>query len=301
MKTRTVAFLLFLSMCRCAPLWARVSESDRRQIDRTLGTTGIYTPSEDTYRVTFPRTDVKVTVNNRTLSPFAGFSSCAAMTSDPHHGGALLLAEFALLEDEVNPVVSVALDSDLEVTALHSDLLFERPHVLSLHISGLGEPRALAAKLRQILDKIRTVRSKNPIPVSQVESSLAPGKSSITASVLDSILETHGLTEDGMYKASMGMRGLVHGIPIGKQMGLSTWIAFTGTDERAVVDGQIVMTKGQIQGVLRALRKAGINIAALYNTMIEDHPAFFFVRYRGEGQATELARGVRAALETQLR
>ena len=139
MKTRTVAFLLFLSMCRCAPLWARVSESDRRQIDRTLGTTGIYTPSEDTYRVTFPRTDVKVTVNNRTLSPFAGFSSCAAVTSDPHHGGALLLAEFALLEDEVNPVVSVALDSDLEVTALHSDLLFERPHVLSLHISGLGE------------------------------------------------------------------------------------------------------------------------------------------------------------------
>ena len=72
MKTRTVAFLLFLSMCRCAPLWARVSESDRRQIDRTLGTTGIYTPSEDTYRVTFPRTDVKVTVNNRTLSTVCG-------------------------------------------------------------------------------------------------------------------------------------------------------------------------------------------------------------------------------------
>ncbi len=301
MKTRTVAFLLFLFTCRCAPLWATVSESDRRQIDRTLGTTGIYTPSEDTYRVTFPRTDVKLTVNNRTLSPFAGFSSWAAMTSDPHHGGTLLLAEFALLEDEVNPVLSVALDSGLEVTALHSDLLFERPRVLSVHISGLGQPQALAAKLRQILDKIRTVRSRSPRPASPVESSPTPGKSSITASLLDSILEAHGQTEDGMYKASMGMRGLVHGIPIGKQMGLSTWIAFTGADERAVVDGEIVMTKGQIQSVLRALRTAGINIAALFNTMIEDHPDFFFVRYWGEGRATELARGVRAALETQLR
>ncbi len=75
----------------CFPLSATVSDSDRRTMDMILGTAGIYTPSEETYSATLPRVNVKVTVGNEALSPFLGLASWAAVTRDPHHGGALLL------------------------------------------------------------------------------------------------------------------------------------------------------------------------------------------------------------------
>lgn len=301
MKAGSIVSLMLLSMSFCAPLSARISESQRQQVDRILGAKGIYTPSEDTYRVTFPRTDVRVTIGNRAIAPFMGLASWVAMTSDPHHGGALLSAEFALFEDEINPVLSVALGNGLEVMALHNEFLFERPRVLFMDISSFGEPPELAAKARQILDKIKAIRRANTKPTSTFEGGPPLTKSNITASMLDSVLETRGQSYDGMYRASMGMRGLLHGILVGKKMGVGTWIAFSGTDERAVVDGEIVMTQDQVQGVLRALEGAGLKVVAVHNHMIDDHPEFVFVHYWGQGRAVELARGVRAALETQLR
>jgi len=301
MKIRNTVIFLFLFACYCAPLRAGISEADRQRVDRILGTKGVYTPSEDTYKVTFPRANVKVTVKNWTLSPFTGLVSWVAMTTDPHHGGVLFLAEFVLFEDEVNPVLSVVLNSGLKVTALHNGFLFERPRVQFLDFSGFGQPPELAGKVRQILDTIKAIRRANPRPTFHLERSLPPSKSNITASVLDSILETRGETYKGMYKASMGMRGLVNGILAGKQMGLRTWVAFAGTDDKAVVDGQIVMTEDEIPGVLKALRNAGITVVALQNHLIDDHPHFFFVDYWGEGRAAKLARGVLAALESQAR
>jgi len=269
-------------------------------LDRILGVKGIYTPSEDTYRLTLPRADVKVSVGDRLVPPFLGLASTAAITTDPHHGGSLLIGELALFEDEVNPVLSVALDNELNVTGLHNVFLFEEPRVLFLHITAIGNLLALAARLRKLLDTIETIRRAHPSPSLESAMTQFPGKSNITASVLDSILEAHGQVEDGMYKVSMGMRGLVLGIPVGHQMGLETWAAFSGTDEKTLLEGEIVMTRDQIQDVLRALRTAAINIAALDHPMIDDRPEFFFVQYWGQGRAVDLARGLRRALETQL-
>lgn len=231
---------------------------ERLHVDKLFGAKGIYTPSEDTYRITFPRTDVRVTIGNRAIPPFMGLASWVAMTSDPHHGGALLSAQFALFEDEVNPVLSVVLANGLEVTALQNEFLFERPRVLFMDVSALGEPRELAAKVRQILAKIKVIRRAKPKATPPFEGGLPLPRSDITASTLDSVLETHGQSYNGMYRASMGMLGLVHSIPIGKQMGIGTWIVFSGTDARAVVDGEIVMTRDQVQGVLRALQRGAL-------------------------------------------
>jgi len=222
------------------------------------------------------------------------------VTSDPHHGGALLLAEFALFEDEVNPVISVALENRLEITALQNHFLFESPRVLFLDTSAIGTPQELATKVRQILDEIKIIRARNPAPVSQAQQSTVLGRNTIDARVLDSILETHGDTAQGVYKASMGMAGVVHGILVGKQMGIATWITFAGNNENAIVDGQIVMTKEQIQDVLRALRRAEIDITAVQRRMSDDRPDFFFVSFWGHGRASDLAHSLRLALETQL-
>jgi Domain of Unknown Function (DUF1259) len=270
-------------------------------MDMILGTTGIYASNEDAYKATFPRGEVKVAVGNEILTPFLGLTSWAAVTSDPHHGGALLLAEFALFEDEVNPVISVVLENRLGITTLQNHFLFESPRVLFLDASAIGTPAELATKVRRILDEIKTIRARNAVPVSQAPQNTRLERNSIDARVLDTILGTHGDTAQGMYKASMGMAGLVHGILVGKQMGIATWITFAGSDEKATVAGQIVMTAEQIQDVLQALQRAGLDITAIQRRVSDDRPDFFFVSFWGHGRAADLAHSLRLALETQLR
>src|SRR6266566_2472622 len=76
------SFLLLFGIPVLLP--ASLKEADRAAIDKGTGAKGVYTEAEDTYKVTFPRNDVKVTVEGRAMPPFLGFSSWAAFTSDPH-------------------------------------------------------------------------------------------------------------------------------------------------------------------------------------------------------------------------
>src|SRR5207244_203390 len=88
-------------------------------------------------------------------------------------------------------------------------------------------------------------------------------------------------------------------IKVGGSMGLTTWAAFSGSDELAAVDGDFIMTAAEVQPVLKALRKANIHVVALHNHMVGEQPAFFFTHFWGKGPAADLARGVKAALDAQ--
>jgi uncharacterized protein DUF1259 len=53
--------------------------------------------------------------------------------------------------------------------------------------------------------------------------------------------------------------------------------------------------------VLKTLRGAGINIVAIHQHMIEDAPHTVFLHYWGVGSTSQLAHGLKAALDTQAR
>ncbi len=89
----------------------------------------------------------------------------------------------------------------------------------------------------------------------------------------------------------------MHGHEVGKAMGVNTWAAFAGTDERAVVDGDFAMLESELQGVLKALRHADINVVAIHSHMAGEQPRILFLHYWGVGPAESLARGLRAALD----
>ena len=82
-------------------------------------------------------------------------------------------------------------------------------------------------------------------------------------------------------------------------MGLTTWAAFSGSEDLAAVDGDFIMTAAEVQPVLKALRHAGIHIVALHNHMIGEQPAYYFTHFWGKGSTTELAKGIKAALDAQ--
>ena len=127
-------------LCAVSP-WCATrtsSEPQRAQIDSATGAKGTYTESEDVYRVTFPRADVAVAIEGRAMHPFMGLTSWAAFT--PHAGHELMvMGDLVLFEDEVNAVMSAALDNGLEVTALHNHFFFAEPRMMFMHIGGMGD------------------------------------------------------------------------------------------------------------------------------------------------------------------
>ncbi|MGC4054214.1 MAG: DUF1259 domain-containing protein [Paludibaculum sp.] len=288
--------MLFLG----APLLlsAMVTEAQRSTIDQATASKGVFTEAEDTYKVTFPRTDVKVTVEGRPMPPFLGFSSWAAFTSGPH-GDLMVMGDVVLMEDEVNPAMSAALDAGLEVTALHNHFFFEAPRVMYMHIGGSGSADQLALAVRKVLDAVKAVRAGRPVPASSFAGVAVSENSAITAPALDAILGVKGETNSGMYKATIGRSATMHGSKVGKQMGVNTWAAFAGTDANALVDGDFAMTKDELQGVLKTLRKGGINIVAIHNHMTHEEPQYVFLHYWGKGPAAQLATTIAQAMTQQ--
>jgi hypothetical protein len=276
---------------------AGLTEKTRTSIDQITGAKGTYTAEEDVHRVSFPRSDVKITIEGRPANPFMGFGSWAAFT--PGQGGTVVMGDIVLLEDEVSPAMSAALDNGLEVTALHNHFFFESPRVMYMHIGGSGDADKLAAAVKKVIDAQRAVRAGSAEPARAFSGTAVPAENKISAAPIDTILGTKGEMNSGMYKATIGRTASHHGAKIGKQMGVNTWAAFAGNDEMASVDGDFAMTEDELQSVLKALRKNGIHIVAIHNHMTHEEPRFVFLHYWGKGPAQQLARAVRSALDTQ--
>jgi Domain of Unknown Function (DUF1259) len=250
-------------------------------------------------KVSFPRTDVPVTVDGWQMPAFMGLTSWAAFTPGEKPGvAAMVMGDLVLFEDEVNPVMSAALDSGLEVTALHNHFFYDTPHVLFMHIGGEGSVEKLAGALRSALDAEKAVRQKSPAPRSGFGAPAVPSPSAIDGVKLDSIFGVKGTSKDGMYKAVMGrLASAACGCSIGKAMGVNTWAAFAGSDENAVVDGDFSVTEAELQPVLRSLRAGGINIAAIHSHMTGEIPRLLFLHYWGRGTAGNLAATLKRTLD----
>src|SRR5881396_4242186 len=126
--------LLACALC-CANIDIAPAALDTAKIDQVTGLKGKLNEKEGVYKVTFPRNDVKVAVDGWTMPPFMGLGTWAAFTKGAH-AEAMVMGDTVLFEDEVNSVLSVALDNRLSVTALHNHFLFDNPKVYFMHISG---------------------------------------------------------------------------------------------------------------------------------------------------------------------
>jgi hypothetical protein len=287
-----------LSLLLTLPLFGTFPDAARTAVDQITGLKGVYVESEDVYKVSFPRTDVKVTVDRSPMQAFMGLTSWAAFTTGTLKE-AMVTGELLLFEDEVNPVMSAALDGGLEVTALHNHYLFDSPRVMFLHVAGAGKGADLARGLRRCLDKVKEIRTASPVPAAQFAGADIPQGSRISAQPVDKILRLKGHSYNGMYKANIERHAKLYGREVGGQMGANTWAAFAGADDNALVDGEFAVTTAELQAVLKTLRGAGIQIVAIHNNMTHEEPQFVFLHYWGRGRATNLAKSVRGAMDKQ--
>src|SRR5262249_22292794 len=145
-----------------------------------------------------------------------------------------------------------------------------------------GKPEKLASAVKGVWDAIKKVRAEHKTPAGQFTGKV-PEHGKIDAAAVEKILGHKGETNDGVVKVTIGREGAMHGVKISGSMGLTPWAAFSGTDDLAAVDGDFIMTAGEVQPVLRALRKGNLHIVALHNHMIGEQPAFYFVHFWGKG------------------
>jgi hypothetical protein len=184
------------------------------------------------------------------------------------------------------------------VTALHNHFFFDEPKVYFMHLGGTGDAKSVADGVRKVYDKITEIRAARPTPARSFPGDIA-SRSSITAAPLEAALGVKGQSSQGMFKVVIGRPGAMHGVNVGKEMGINTWASFGGSDDAAVVDGDFAMLENELQPVLRAMRKEGINIVAIHQHMTHEQPRYVFLHYWGKGKAVDLARSLRRVLDAQ--
>jgi hypothetical protein len=292
MKQIFAAALLF-----AASICASAADLNTARIDQLTGLKGKMNEKEGVYKITFPRNDVKVVVDGWTMPLFMGLGTWAAFTETGN--GAMVMGDTVLFEDEVNAAMSAALDNGLNVTALHNHFFFDHPKVFFMHIEGEGAVEKLASAVRKVYDAAKAIRGPNAKPAesfSAVGQPSLPEKNSITAAPLNEIFGMQGESKDGMVKFTIGRPATMHGVAIGKDMGVNTWAAFAGTDENAMVDGDFAVTEDELQPVLKSLIKDKINIVAIHQHMTHEEPRIMFFHYWGRGRAKDLANAVKGGL-----
>src|SRR6266480_5449414 len=209
----------------------------------------------------------------------------------------VMMGDLVLLEDEVNPVMSALLDNGLEVTALHNHFFFESPRIFYMHVHGHGKPDDLARMAKPAIDLIGHVPAAH-------EASAVAGKSGVSAGQIDTakiagIVGHEGEQTGPVYKITIGRDDLKlteMGAKINARMGLNTWAAFVGTNENAAVAGDVAMLANEVQPVLKALRKNGIDVVAIHQHMTGTQPTVYFLHYWGTGPTEKLATAFKTAV-----
>jgi hypothetical protein len=287
-----VSFLAATVLCGAISVSAQDMPAEYQQVLSALGKQGDF--KDNVLKVNIPRNDVHVTVAGvATPTPF-GFGGWVAMAKGDG-GHQVLMGDLVLLQDEVNPVMSALLDNGLDVTALHNHFFWDEPRMYYMHVHGHGTAGELAEKLKPALALI----GKSSLASASSAPSAGPAQNALNTAKLVEIVGAPGDQTGAVYKFTLprnDLKVVEMGATINARMGLNTWAAFTGTNEKAAIAGDVAMLESEVTPVLKALRKNGLDVVAIHHHMTADRPMIIFLHYWGTGPADTLASGFKAAL-----
>lgn len=121
----------------------------------------------------------------------------------------------------------------------------------------------------------------------------------VTTGPIDQALGRSGQKTGDVYKVGFPRTDLhvsVHGLAIKAGFALGSWAAFLGTDDNAMVMGDLVLLESEVNPVIAKLRSSGFEISAVHNHLMEETPRVLYVHYMGHGPAAQLAASLRAIL-----
>jgi Domain of Unknown Function (DUF1259) len=236
---------------------------------------------------------VAVTLDGVAIKPALALGGWAAFK--PAHEGAMMMGDLVLLETEITPVMTTAVENGLEITAVHNHILRASPATFYMHVIGHGDPIKLAGALHKAL-----AASKTPLAVPTAPT--ASPKIGLDTAELDRIVGVKGKTVGGVYQFAVARReSITEGgmsLEPAAPLGMATGVNFQPTGNgRAAITGDFVLADKEVNFVIRALRSNGIEVTALHSHMLVEQPRMFFMHFWANDDAKKLAKGIRAALD----
>lgn len=266
---------------------------DTATIERVMGMKGKSNNGE--YKITVPQNDLDVKVDKFKIIPAMGLGTWVAFT--PTKEGVMVMGDIVVTETDLGPVQQEIIRQGLTSTAIHNHFVRNHPNIMFMHMGGSGSTEMMAQKAKAVLDKVNQLRGGDP---SKGTASNESVQNTLDTKRLDEILGYKAEMSKGVYKYTIGrpdVKLTEHGTPVTTFLGFNTWAAFQGTQEKAAVAGDFTMLENEVEPVLKALIENGIEVVALHNHMVHERPRIFFLHYWGMGNAEQLAKGLRAALD----
>ena len=282
------SLLLLLGVAAKKPGTTR---TDWKDVEQAIGRAGYLLPG-DVYKVSFPRSDLTVTVDGVTIKPALALGSWAAFR-EIGGGHVMTMGDLVLLDSEVSAVIDALQKGGIEQTALHNHLLGESPHVMYVHFTAHGEASKLAQTLHDALMLTKTPMEPPAAPA------LPPPALDLPTADLDRVIGHAGKVAGGTYQFALARAEKImeHGMEIPPSM-MNIPLNFQPTGNgRAAITGDFVLIASEVNPVIRILRGGGITVTALHSHMLEETPRLFFMHFWANDDAKKLATTLRSALD----
>jgi Domain of Unknown Function (DUF1259) len=241
------------------------------------------------YKVSFPRSDLAVKVNNVAIKPALSLIAWAGFIKSG--STAITYGDLVLLEDEINPVISKLEEGGVEVSALHNHLLHETPRIMYIHFVGRGDEVEMAKGIREAL-----ALTKTPL----VSSPSRPETKPEIATEIERIIGYQGSMGGDVFHITVP-RNEVHVATMGTMlpgsMGMNTPFNFQLDGKNAAINGDFMLLPAELNPVIKALRANGIEVASVHNHLLDNQPPMVFMHFWAYGDAVSLAKGLKAALD----
>jgi hypothetical protein len=270
------------------PILVRAQGVTTATIDQALGRSGQKTG--DVYRVSFPRTDLHVSVNGVAIKPGLALGSWAAFLGTDDN--AMVMGDLVLLEGELNPVMAKLRSSGFEITAVHNHLMEETPKILYMHYMGHGPAGQLATSLRAALSVSKTPLEK---PATAAEE---PAPPAWVKNVEDAV-GRKGTFKGGVLSYGVPRRESITmaGMTIPPAAGVGEAINFQAADSGNVATtGDFVLVADEVNPVISELQGHNIVVTALHSHMLTEQPRLFFMHFWAVGSPESVGAGIKAAL-----
>lgn len=250
------------------------------------------TVTGDVQRFSFPRSDLNVTVDGvkvQTALALGGWLAFRPMAGPAHWE---VMGDLVLTQDEVKPVLQKLIAGGLTITALHNHLLRAQPFVMYAHVHGMGDPAAMARTLKDALALTKTPMTPSGPP---------PTTTSLDRAALERIMgRTATIGGGGVLQFSIPRAQPVteDGKPIPGPMGVTTGINFqpAGAGQVAAT-GDFILTGDEVEPVVAALIKGGVEVTALHSHMVGEQPRTFFMHFWGVGAPDQVAGTLKKAVD----
>jgi len=277
-------------LCATTVSGAHAQQRPWADVERALGRAGAEQP-DGVVRFSFPRSDLRVTVDGVQIRPALALGSWLAFRRVDERT-AMAMGDLVLAGDEVAPVMSRLQQGGVQQTAVHNHLLRESPRVMYMHVEAHGDPVRIAEAVRAALALTHTPLGPPPAPPA------AP--IDLDTAAVARALGWRGRVNGGVYQVSVPRAETIRedGQVVPPAMGVATAMNFQPTGAgRAAITGDFVLTAREVNPVMRTLRDGGIEVTALHSHLVGEEPRLYFMHFWANDDAVKLARVLHVAFD----